>query len=343
VNRVAEVDSLRGAAVAVMIAVHVLAFFAVPGVQTHGAVHVIMELGKLTAVFVVCMGFSAAFSSRRELGPALRRAGGLFLLGHVLNAAKFLVPMFLLGNFPDGLLLDLGLTPGDANNPWFFFLLGDVLHMAGLALAVIALLRHLGARPWHTFALAFAVAAISPLLWGPHAYPLALLASDRWDVFFPLFPWLAYALVGVGLGELCRASQRPPAALYRRWFVAGAVVALAAYLVGLAVPSWWEGRDFYRTGPAAVVCVSGVSAMSFLVAHLLPRPPGVAFLSRNVTRLYVSSWLVITWSVGSIGFQSLRGALPLAALVLSVLAISLGVEWLLTSTVARLRLCQARS
>src|SRR6185436_8850623 len=69
--RIGALDAIRGAAVAVMILVHCLAFFASARLQTEGVGHVIMELGKLTAVFAVAMGFSTAFSRRAALAPAL--------------------------------------------------------------------------------------------------------------------------------------------------------------------------------------------------------------------------------------------------------------------------------
>jgi uncharacterized membrane protein len=341
VTRVVELDKLRGVAVGLMIVVHVLAFFAAPEVQTHGSVHVLMQLGKLTAVFVICMGFATTFSRRQSLREALVRAAGLLAAGYLLNAAKFLVPLLVLGNFPAGLELDLGLVPGE--NAIFFLLLGDVLHMSALSLAAISVLRHLGARPWAIFALALAVAAGGPLLWGRHTgepvsdYVLALVAADDWQVFFPLFPWLAYALLGMGLGELWRTSELPRPQLYRRWFVVGAGLALAGLVLGQIFPTLWTGADFYRSGPAAVICVGGVALMLFLVAHHVPVPSFVFFFSRHVTSLYVLSWLVITWTVGSLGFMQFSRPGPLFVLVLAVLATSLAAQWLLTTTMARRR------
>jgi hypothetical protein len=337
-TRIPALDAIRGVSVAFMIVVHTLAFYASVRLQTEGVGDVVLQLGKLTAVFVVCMGMSTAFSRRRALRPALLRAAMLLAGGYALNVAKFLPPMLLQGGLPDTLLVDVGLHPGDPANLAFFLFLGDILHMSALSLAVIALLRAAGARPWQVLALAAAVALASPALWGVRvgppltAYLCDLLFCRTYAVFFPLFPWLAYALLGMALGDLLVASPHPARTVFRRWAFVGVPLALAGYLVGLAVPWAWKGADFYRSGPAAIASVAGVTLALFWIADVLwERLPGaatrtIAYLSRRVTRLYVVSWLIIVWGLRYAGYLAQDQGGPLAAIVLAVVAATIAVD-----------------
>ena len=331
-TRLPSLDAIRGVSVAFMIVVHTLAFYASVRLQTEGLGDVVLQVGKLTAVFVVCMGMSTAFSRRRELRPALLRAATLLAGGYALNAAKFLPPILLQGGLPETLLVDVGLQPGDPANLGFFLLLGDILHMSALSLAVIALLRAAGARPWQVLALAAAVALASPHLWGVRtdepitAYLCDLLFCRTYAVFFPLFPWLAYALLGMALGDLVAASPHPPRLVFRRWALVGVPLALAGYLVA------WDGADFYRSGPAAIASVTGVTLALFWLADVLwAKLPGAArhtilYLSQRVTRLYVVSWLIIVWGLRYAGYLAQDHGGPLAAIVLAVVAATIAVD-----------------
>jgi uncharacterized membrane protein len=328
--RVAAIDTVRGLAVAVMIVVHCFAFFASHDAQEHGPGFVILDVAKLTAVFLLCMGLSSAFSRARAPRDLAARGLRLLALGYALNVLKFLVPLFVLGNLPDALTIDLGWEVGAPETTRAYLLLGDILHLAGLSLIVVAAARALGARPAHLIAGAAAVALVAPFTWGFRAggpvstYLCDLLFSERFTVFFPLFPWLAYVLVGHALGERLAEAGGDPRATLRRWMPGAALLVVASVAVGVAWPAAWQGWDFYRTGPAGVGAVIGLSLVLFAIA---PAPGRVlAYLSGNVTRLYVISWIVICWSVGWVGFMSHDDALVLSAITIAVLAATFAID-----------------
>jgi uncharacterized membrane protein len=327
--RVAAVDTVRGLAVAVMIVVHCFAFFADYHTQEHSAGFVLLDVAKLTAVFLLCMGISSAFSRARAPRDLAARGVRLLALGYALNVLKFLVPLLVFRNLPDALTIDLGWEVGAPETTRAYLLLGDILHLAGLSLIVVAAARALGARAVHLIGAAALVAIVAPFTWafrtgGPAlTYVCDLLFSERFTVFFPMFPWLAYVLVGYALGELLVEAD-DARATFRRWMPVGAIVLGASVAVGLAWPATWKGWDFYRTGPAGVAAVIGLTLVMLAVVP----PPGrvLVYLSRNVTRLYVISWVVICWSVGWLGFMSHRDPLALTAITAAVFAATVAID-----------------
>src|SRR5262245_38778452 len=129
-GRLPAIDGVRGVAVAVMIVVHCFAFFASYHAQEQTAAgFVLLDVAKLSAVFLLCMGVSSAFSRRRAPRDLARRGARLLLLGYGLNVLKFLVPMLVFRNLPDALVVDLGWTVGSRQTLWSFLLLGDILHL----------------------------------------------------------------------------------------------------------------------------------------------------------------------------------------------------------------------
>lgn len=355
VGRSVEVDAIRGLSVFMMIVVHALAFFATPRIQTEGLGAAIMIVGKGAATFVLCMGFSCVYVRRSDLRSGFLRGGRLIVLGYGLNAVKFLVPLWLLGGLPEGLLVDLGLHPADPSNARYFLLLGDILQMSGLAVVIIAFLQALSIKPWQSFGLAALVALLSPRLWGVHgpgavsSYIFDVLWGDGYTVFFPLFPWLSYALVGLGLGILVKEARRPIATLYRQWFAAGLFLTLSSAAIGALFPQTWRGRDFYRTGPSAIAALTGILVMLFpAMHHVWPHlSPSVRasllHLSRRVTRLYAISWIVICWSVGRLGFRAHDSWLALAVIIAGVFWLSLIADNAMTSLGGRLGAANASS
>jgi uncharacterized membrane protein len=337
-GREGAIDGVRGPATMIMIVVHCFAFFAAYDTQEHSAGFVILDVAKLTAVFILCMGVSSAFSRRTGPRDLARRGVELLLYGYGLNVLKFLVPILVFDTPPDGLTIDLGWEVGTSGTLLKYLFLGDILHMTGLSLLVIAGLRALGARPWHLFALAVPVAVLGPLTWGIRGggpiltYLCDLLFSEKFTVFFPLFPWMSYVLVGFALGDILRNAERPPGAVFRRWAVVGALLIAAGIAVGAAFPVTWKGWDFYRTGPAGVTAVIGFSLCALLFSHVVwPHAPGwltatLGYFSRRVTSLYVISWVVICWMLGPVGFMQVDSGLVLLGLTALVFAISVALD-----------------
>lgn len=117
----------------------------------------------------------------------------------------------------------------------------DVLQAIGGSLVVVSLLgKPLRSRPGLGLLLAMFVALATQWLrtWVPGPLPIPVAGYlAQWNVprgtpvpsLFPLFPWMAYALLGAGLGvRLGRAGLQgaSPTRLWLRWTLVGAIVAV---------------------------------------------------------------------------------------------------------------------
>jgi hypothetical protein len=186
-------DLIKGLAVLLMIQVHVMELFALPEVLEGVSGQLSLFLGgpPVAPVLMLLFGF---YALRPPVWPGrlLWRAIKLTLAGAVLNVGLNL--HLLIRIFQGQLPLD----------PRQYLFGVDILLLAGLSLGLITLLRPLfKERAWAWLLASVGVAAISPWMRGWLAtdtdwkWLAAFVASDASWSFFPLFPWLAYPLLGV--------------------------------------------------------------------------------------------------------------------------------------------------
>jgi hypothetical protein len=273
------------------------------------------------------MGASLAFSRRSTATGIARRGLWLLVLAYSLNVLR--------GALPAWLGLTTGVVTAEAIAPYTVeTLLGmvDIHLLAGLSLLVIAALAPVRREPLAALGLAAGASLAAPVLWGratgfgPLDAGLATLWGTEWNVFFPLFPWLAYPLAGLAYGTALVRYGDP------RAFVRGAGrLGLALGLAGLAgIILVWPFRgqaDYWRPSPASIVAVLGL-AMTWLAACELAvtrirhnAALGVLYgWSARVTSMYCVHWILIGWGVGLVGHSQLVPALvPGAMLVVLVL------------------------
>ncbi|TXT37522.1 MAG: Uncharacterized protein FD135_3515 [Comamonadaceae bacterium] len=287
-------DLLKGVAVLLMIQVHVMELLATQSVMDGLAGKVSLFLGgaPVAPVFLLLFGF---YALRAPVWPGrlLWRGLKLLLLGLLLNLG---MNIHLLTRIGQGQL---------ALDPWRYLLGVDILLLAGLSLIAITWLRPLlKEHAWAWLLASLSVAAVSPWVgqwmseWAGGESGWQWLAAfvglpAPWS-FFPLFPWLAYPLLGVAaFYGRSRLHLSPP---WRKPL-------LAAVLLGLLL-----------TGPFAVATSHQLSAyyhhdlrfflwaslLALCWALLLPRlglPQRVttwlAWWGQHVTACYVLQWLLI--------------------------------------------------
>lgn len=159
----------------------------------------------------------------------------------------------------------------------------DVLNCMAVSLAMAAALGAWRARVrWNVaplaggIALSFAapfIAAAWPQAWR-ETIPFAYVLGNRPISRFPLVPWAAFTLVGVGAGTLWSSGQ--DALRARRIMLASAAGGLA--LAGLGLLLWRPSRAFvaatelWATGPAFFIVRLGLLVALCAVAALLVRP-----------------------------------------------------------------------
>jgi uncharacterized membrane protein len=185
-------DLLKGIAVILMIQVHITENFATPEFYSSLAGKISLFAGGPAAapLFMVVMGFFIRLS-KKSLFFNLKR--GLILIGAglLLNTGRALHLLILISNGTSQL------------NPWKFIFGVDILFLAGLSIIIISLLQILlKSNLFWWIIVMLAVATINshlPVYSGSQQWIKYLQAFFSgyfsWS-FFPVFPWMAYALLG---------------------------------------------------------------------------------------------------------------------------------------------------
>ncbi len=210
-GRLRFLDLARGIAIVLMVLQHVQLLFAVDYGETSAVGTTFLLLGTAPAapVFMVSMGFLFGASRRTGVWSGLRRGIALFALGYALNLVRFTAP---------ALAAHSVLVEDALGGAWHALLEIDILQLAGLSLIVLGVVKHVVRGAWPVVAMAIAVTAVAPLLWGtgggsPVLDPL--WGTAEW-VSFPLFPWLAYPLLGLALARFAQRAASA-GALMRAW------------------------------------------------------------------------------------------------------------------------------
>ncbi|WP_026877751.1 heparan-alpha-glucosaminide N-acetyltransferase domain-containing protein [Jiangella gansuensis] len=219
-SRLLGVDAARGLALLGMMSVHIIP--------------AITDTGELSAARLIASGRSAAlFALLAGVGLALATGGRTPLRGRPLLGASVGVVLRALLIFLVGLCLG-ALDSGVA----------VILAYYGLLFLVAIPFLGLGARV--LLPLAATWSAVAPLL--SHAYregappasydvpsldslsqPGDLLRELLVTGYYPVFPWMAYLLAGLGIGRLALSSTRVAATL----LAGGAALAVAAWVASM--------------------------------------------------------------------------------------------------------------
>jgi uncharacterized membrane protein len=238
--RIDVVDWLRGLAVVLMILAHGIDAWLLPTAKTGTAYAVIRVASGIPArLFLLLVGISAAIQfeagMRRGLATAELRGRlarrGLLVLG---LAYLFRLQEWLLSHCYGG---------------WQALFRVDILNAIGACMLILALVstpRH-GRRQIVPSLLLAAVFLGFGTIVGPAHFPFWLpapltsyLGGQRPMAWFSLFPWGAWALIGVAVGHYWLAASATPRALGRCFlltFLAGAVLTATVTLVRLAWPA----------------------------------------------------------------------------------------------------------
>jgi len=188
VKRLPFVDALRGLAVAGMLVIHLSEWWLAPAARWTKTFALLYFLSKLVApIFLTLVGVALVlrFGGRptrwADLGPVLLRGLKILALGYVFNLVVWASVWGL-----------------EEVANW------DVLQLIGLSLVVCGLL--LLAPWWARLALALGVAWLGTALTVRHLGFLPTYLADvvhGWGppAYFPILPWMAYALGGTVLGE----------------------------------------------------------------------------------------------------------------------------------------------
>ncbi len=320
-------DLARGLAILFMILVHVLFHWGRPETWSTPVGTVVSFLGGPLAmpVFIFLMGASLAFSSRTSFLSLAARALWLVWIGYLLNLLR--------GTIPATLAMGVGIVTQEQIEPftpWWLTSTVDLHHAVGLSLLSMALLRLVVRPGWSWIAVGAGIVVITPLVRGLAFAtplldaPLTPVWGDAPNVYYALFPWVAYPLVGAVFGvAIARASDRVAT------FRLAALIGVALCAIGgawiLVDPPGFDMATYWRQPAQMAVGIMGVVLVWTWLCDVVTRrvPPNRAFdavygWSGRVIAMYFAHWLIVTWSIGLIGFRSLSFEAVLVGMVVAV-------------------------
>jgi hypothetical protein len=287
-------------------------------------------------LFMFLMGLFIVIGRAKTLKQIITRSILIGISGYLLNLFRLVIPYYL-KLLPASYISSLALIK-DSPVGWQLFLIGDILQFASLAYLFCALLYRYIAFFMPITIITITVWWISPLTWDlcPGQLPctsfLNLFIGLPPKVFFPVFPWVFYPLLGLVSG--CVLRLQPSRLILAGAIATGLLLIIAGKLLISTEPVNWN-NNFYRQGRGGTLLHSGISllwiALFIGIAYLKADNAFLKllnFLSRHITAIYIVQWIVIMWIFRVYGYNSL-GLLPslMAALISSIL--SFGITWLL--------------
>lgn len=338
-SRIQSLDFARGFTVFVMPSIHVVMLYSNLNVQhsTLGNILAFLAEGPGAQLFMLLMGISMTLSSRVNKKTVLKRSLYLLLAAYALNFLKFIIPLGL-GIFPVQLLRELHLQNNDsAILP--LLSIGDILHFAAIACLLIYMVYSLPRYYYWSLAFAFIIIFLSPVFWDLHSdncivnYVFQLLGGHPPKVFFPVFPWLVYPLIGLHIGYYIKHLP-----VSRVFNIAG-IIGMMLLLIGIILPesnSITAWLPFYRTNAPDTIYHLGVVLLWLYLCQWITKNVKhqlifslLKFLSKNITMVYLIQWILIAWILPFADYHTL-GFIPTIFFMTTISGVSFFLSRLIT-------------
>lgn len=308
-KRILAIDFARGLSVLFMIPVHIMILYAT--LETWqgtplGKFGQLLERG--TPMFLVVMGLSFVFSHRDTMQDIIKRGIRILLTGYLLNIFRFIIPILFFGGLPEDLVTANGLTPGNSYNLKHFGLLGDILQLSGMSLVIMGIILKFIKNKYVALISALLIVAFSRELSGFRPgipgldYLCDLLWGNQFNVYFPVFPWMAFILIGLFFGMWYREKDKNSYYMFNTMLPFGIGFILLGG--GLCFYSYeYHFGDYYHLGPGGTIILMGINLLLIWLSRIIvQRIPNSKFFnlleycSKNVTSFYFIQWVLIYWA-----------------------------------------------
>ena len=326
-------DLMKGIAVITMVQVHLMELFARPEILsgTPGKISLLLGGPFAAPVFMAVMGYMLG-SSLKSGGKKIRRGLGLIILGLLLNIGL---------NF--NLLIKI--YNGTFNlNPLEFIFGADILFLAGLSIVFIAMLEKIFRKRFYpVIILSVLIPLISPYLPdlpSRFKYLQAFLYGNSTWSYFPVFPWLAYPLVGYAWKKL--ETEIPSS---WRWVNQKMILILMTsgiLIISTCIPAFKIITDlpaYYHHHIFLFIWITGFLGIWTWLVEKMEAATGkslvmryIKWLGKNVTAVYVVQWLII----GNIATAIYRTQYPFSLILWFLVIIT--VSSILTYFYARINI-----
>ncbi|TEB45182.1 DUF1624 domain-containing protein [Flavobacterium circumlabens] len=338
-KRILAIDITRGMSVIFMMMIHTMLIYGTIPTQTHTILgEITLWLGRGTTLFLVSMGISFVLSRRQSFQKVCKR--GLYILGigYGMNFLKFLIPEFLFGGLPEAFVSAYGLQSGTLQTGIFFLLLGDILQLAGVTLFIMGIINHFSTSKYVPLIVALAIIAISKEVSGYRIgitgldYICDLFFSNQFNIYFPVFPWSAFILLGMFLGRWYKELEENQTVFFKKMLVLGFVFIGIGGVLNFTNSEYHFG-DYYHLGPGGSILLLGANMVFYWLVNFIvqlfkednPVFKALIFCSKNVTSLYVIQWVLINWGMYAIGFWE-HDQLTVLALFPVVIGLSISIQ-----------------
>ena len=258
-------------------------------------------------VFMTLMGFLLILSGGYKAKKVFAKAITILFVGFAVNFIRVPLPQ-LIGNH-------LGITEyGDLlGNAIYHLTMIDIYSFVGYALLTIIPLTFFS-LPYPIYFVFSGLAMLAAsfgeeiLDWLPLEFEFIfgyLFIGEEKNVYFPLFPWLAYIFLGIGLGLFY--LQYGKKLLYKVLAISGPVLLVIGYTIFKANYDFNNGfsmlHDFYQHDYTVGIYLLGTAMLLIFVAEaFLPKLPHLVknhfiFTSRHIIKFYFFSWVYTGWFV----------------------------------------------
>ncbi|MBN8878055.1 MAG: DUF1624 domain-containing protein [Sphingobacteriales bacterium] len=333
-GRIQSLDLARGFTVLIMPTIHVVMLYSNPEVQQSllGNILAFIAEGPGAQLFMLMMGIGIVFSKRNNNRYIIQRALYLLITAYALNAFKFNIPLWL-GWLPENLLQELQGT-GIQPTATFFLFIGDILHFAAIAFPLTCLVAKSTHYPFLAVILVIAVTLLAPFVWDKQTgipvidHLIILFNGHPPQTFFPVFPWLAYPLMGITIGFLLK--HYPVKSILKKagWIGLGVMIITCLFP---PTPMQQDWLPFYRTAPADTFFHLGFVCTWIAVAHWISRKVKgniffdlLTFCSKHITAIYLIQWILICWGMAIAGYGTLGFTTTFfSMLIITVVTLSL--------------------
>ena len=295
-TRVRFLDFARGFAVFSMFLQHCMILHektAGEGDTILGNIFVLAGTTPAAPVFMLLLG---VFFMKSEMDTKhhIFRGAKLLLLGYLLNLLRFTIPAAIAGTG------QISYSPDESPISLLFAV--DILQLAGLFLFCAPFLKKYAHARFFLPILIFFVLWLSPFLWGKfsHMPVFAPLWGVGRNVYFPLFPWIVYPLLGMYLSKYL-FEEGAAAKASKTFFGVGIGCAGMGFLLSDVFPV----GDYYRSGlgihlvimgfvfvwlPLCLVASKKISSDNRILRVFF-------FWSERVTSVYCVQWILFGWSL----------------------------------------------
>ncbi len=239
---------------------------------------------------------------------------------------------------PDSFIEAYGWTaPATLDNMLYMLGTGDILQLAGVSLLLMGIINKFSKNKYVPLIIAMVIIVVTKEVHGFRFgvigvdYVLDLLWGAEWNVYFAVFPWFSFILIGMFFGMWYKDKRNSTTYLFNKMGSAGIILMLIGG--GLCYFNFeYHFGDYFHLGPGGAIYLAGFNLVLMWFANILVTRVKentvfkfLYYCSKRVTTIYVIQWVLICWGMGALGYQKL-GVTAVLLLIPFYVLLTLGVQ-----------------